>query len=231
MTLFRAAWVGAVVLLAAAPVRAQGTLDNLSCFLVRDSLPRGSVRAVLNGLGGQPCRIKMPARFACIASDGTTVTPAPPQPSPAGVSSSFLCYFARCAPPRPPSTTVEDAFGQRPVRFRATRWVCLPTQGPSGGSTSTTTTSPGGSTTTGPGASTTTTTIGSPAGCELIDGQCRGTCAPGRRCGTAAGTASCECRAMACGEADTPTCNGACPNSGDACVFVPTRGCECINVP
>src|SRR5262245_41801878 len=227
MTLFRAAWVGAVVLLAAAPVRAQGTLDNLSCFLVRDSLPRGSVRAVLNGLGGQPCRIKMPARFACIASDGTTVTPAPPQPSAGSVSSSFLCYFARCAPPRPPATTVADAFGQRPVRFRATRWVCLPTQG-SSGSPSTTTTSPGASTTTGPGASTTTTTMGSPAGCEFIDGQCRGTCAPGRRCGTAVGTASCECRAMSCGEADTPACNGACPNPGDACVFIPTQGCQCL---
>jgi len=227
MSPFRAASVAVLLLFAAAPVRAQGTLDNLSCFLVRDPLPRGSFRAVLNSLGGQPCKIKVPARFACIASDGTTVSPAPPQPTQGGVSGSVLCYFARCAPPRPPAAEVEDAFGRRRVQFRATRWVCLPT-GPPGASTTTTSTSPGASTTS-PGV--TTTTTGSPAGCELVDGQCRGTCAPGRRCGTAAGTASCECRAMACGDADTPACNGACSDPGDACVFIPTRGCECVNVP
>jgi hypothetical protein len=228
----RSAPVAALVLLAALEVRAQGTIDDLSCFRIRDRVPRGSVRAILNGLQGQSCRIKVPATMACIASLGTTVTPAPPTPSPSSVSSSFLCYSARCAPPRPSPTEVDDAFGRRPVRFRGARLVCLPAlMGVPRGSTTTTTTIAGATTTT-PGAATTTTTLaGEPQGCRFSDGQCRGSCAPGRRCGAAVGTGSCECRAMSCGEADSPECNGACADPGDACVFVPFSGCECVNVP
>ncbi len=226
----RSASLCALALLVAVTAHAQGVVDGLSCFRINDQVPRGTVRAILNGLGGQSCRIKVPATFACIATQGATLTPPPPATSPSGVSGSVLCYRARCAPPRPPRMDVEDAFGRRPVRFRGARWLCLPAAMGAGGAP-TTTTITGDTTTTVPGATTTTTTVpGEPQGCEFSDGQCRGRCGPGRRCGTAIGTASCECRAVSCGAADAPACDGSCPDPGDACVFVVT-GCECINIP
>jgi hypothetical protein len=226
----RSASLCALALLAAVAAHAQSVVDGLSCFRINDQVPRGSLRAILSGLGGQSCRIKVPASFACIATHGATLTPPPPAPSAGSVSGSVLCYWARCAPPRPARTDVEDAFGRRPVRFRGARWLCLPASMGEGGA-STTTTAAGVTTTTLPGATTTTTTLpGTPEGCQFSDGQCRGRCGPGRRCGAAVGTASCECRAVSCGEAEAPQCNGACADPGDACVFVVT-GCECINLP
>jgi hypothetical protein len=223
MSWIRLALVGAFALLGAVSVHAQGTVDNLSCFLVRDQVPKGSVRAILNGLGGQSCRIKVPAAFACIATGGTTVTPAPPAANQAGVSSSVLCYWARCAPPRPPRTVVEDAFGSRPVKFRGARWVCLPAaMGVAGGPT--TTTIPGSPITT----TTTTTLAGQPQGCHYADGACTGSCGPGMRCGAAVGSLSCECRSVSCGQADAPACNGACADPSKTCVFIPLNGCQCI---
>jgi len=224
------------MLLGTVPARAQSTLDDLSCFQIRDQVPRGTVRAIL-GLNGQSCRIKVPATLACIGTQGTSLTPPPPATSPSSVSGSVLCYRARCAPPRPQRQSVEDAFGSRPVRFRAARFVCLPaSMGAGGGPTTTTipgpttTTIPGATTTTVPGA-TTTTVPGNPQGCHFSDGQCRGTCSGGQRCGSAVGTGSCECRSVSCGQADSPQCNGACSNPGDACVFNPFSGCQCVNVP
>jgi osmotically inducible protein OsmC len=225
----RSATIGAFVLLGAVAAYPQvASINDLSCFGIRDQVPRGSFRAILNGLDGQSCRIKVPATIACIATQGTTLTPPPPATSASSVPGSVLCYRARCAPPRPGRTDVEDAFGRRPVRFRGARWLCLPAS--VGGSA--TTTIPAVTTTTLPGATTTTSTTvpGTPEGCHFSDGQCRGTCAPGQRCGSAAGTGSCECRSTSCGEADAPACNGACADPGKACVFVVT-GCECINVP
>src|SRR5262245_19170360 len=229
MSSFRPALVGALVLVGSVSVHAQGTVDDLSCFQVRDSVPRGSVRAILNGLGGQSCRIKVPATFACLASGGTTVTPAPPASSAGSVSGSLLCYRLRRPPPRPARTTVEDAFGSRPVRFKGARWVCLPaSMGAPGGPTTTTTPGSTATTTTGPGGATTTTLAGQPQGCDYRDGACTGSCGPGKRCGAAGGTASCECRSVSCGQADTPTCNGACSDQSKTCVFIPLSGCECV---
>jgi hypothetical protein len=227
----RLALVGTLVLLGTVPARAQSTLDDLSCFQIRDQVPRGTVRAIL-GLNGQSCRIKVPATMACIGTQGTSLTPPPPATSPSSVSGSVLCYRARCAPPRPQRQSVEDAFGRRPVRFRGARFVCLPASMGAGGG-STTTTVPGPTTTTIPGATTTTTTVpGNPQGCHYSDGQCRGSCGAGMRCGQALGTASCECRSVSCGQADTPSCDGACPDPGDACVFNPlSNDCRCINNP
>jgi len=230
MSSFRSAMVGALAFLGAVSVHAQGTLDNLSCFVVRDQVPRGSVRAILNGLGGQSCRVKVPAAFACIATGGTTVTPAPPAPSQPGVSSSILCYWARCAPPRPPRTVVEDAFGSRPVRFRGARWMCLPAaMGVPGGPTTTTTPGSPITTTTTSGTTATTTTLpGQPGSCHFSNGACTGSCGPGMHCGSTVGSLSCECRSVSCGQADAPACNGACADSSKTCVFIPLSGCQCI---
>jgi len=95
-----------------------------------------------------------------------------------------------------------------------------------GSSTTTTTTLSGG------GGSTTTTVQGITTGCTFQHGECTGSCAPGSRCGAAVGSGSCECRSTACGNADTPQCNGACPSASQACIFDPIGdACHCVSIP
>ena len=40
---------------------------------------------------------------------------------------------------------------------------------------------------------------------------------------------ACECRTTACGEADSPQCNGYCAPD-HACIFLFT-GCSCVSIP
>lgn len=91
----------ALVLLGTVAVRAQSTVDDLSGFQIRDRVPRGSVRAILNGLGGQSYRVKVPAAFARIETAGMTVTPAPPAQSPVscGEADAPMCD-GFCSDPR-----------------------------------------------------------------------------------------------------------------------------------
>ncbi len=220
MTSLRSALAGALVFASAAGVSAQG-LDHLSCFQIFDTAPRGTINATLSG--GQPCRIKTKAMFGCVTSRDTVFSPAPAGTSPAPVSGSYLCYRARCAPPRIGNTTVTDAFGTRPVRFAAARWACLPADvSLNGGSTTTTTTLAGGSTTT-------STTLVS-GECRFEDGECVGTCGGTQRCGATVASGECECRDTTCGNADAPECNGACADPGKACVFN-LSDCECVDIP
>ena len=185
----------------ARPVVGVAQMDGLACFQVGDPSPKGTLRTVLGSdAGGGTCTVKQPARIACVSTQG------------GAASETTLCYRARCTPPRPAAADVTDASGRRTVRFHAARWVCLP------------------ATAAAPSATPTTTTTTVVAGaCEFRDGECRGTCAPGSRCGAAVGTASCECRATPCGDADAPTCDGSC-NAGEACVFL-VVGCRCVNIP
>lgn len=75
------------------------------------------------------------------------------------------------------------------------------------------------------------TTVAPAAGtCRFTDRRCAGRCGAGMQCGAAAGTASCECRAVTCADADAPECAGACPDPRDACIFAVT-GCRCVRIP
>ncbi len=191
--------------------------DRFTCFAVKDSLPRGKYQVTLStAAGSQSCIVRTPARVACVPSTQKAVTPAPPGGGPSGsAEGGFLCYLAKCALPSG-TTNVEDQFGRRVIKYRATRFVCDPAD--------LTAPAPGSPTTT------TTTLPGAAGDCHFADGRCTGTCAPGKRCGTAVGSASCECRDVACGDADSPACNGACTSPGEACVFNVT-GCSCVRVP
>ena len=206
------------LLLGASPA---GAIDNLSCFKVDPGSPKARFPVVLGGpLSPKTCTLKAPAKTACIATEGTSITPTPgDQGTP--VTQNFLCYQAKCAPGSPGSAEFTDMLGQHQVTLRGSRLICLPA-GMTGGIT------PGTTTTTLFGATTTTTM---PVGqCHFSDGRCQGTCAAGSRCGTVVGTADCECRSVSCGDADAPECDGACSSSGEACVFDLT-GCSCVRVP
>jgi len=206
----------AAIVLIPRPAGAQSTVGNLTCFRIGDPMSKAKFQVTLGSeAGSMHCTLKAPANRACIATSGTVVSPPPPEAGGgADVSTSFLCYQARCSP-GPGAASLEDAFGRRAVALVAPKSLCLPAS--SGGFTTTTTV-----------VGTTTTT--SPTGCRFANGECTGSCAPGMKCGAAAGTGSCECRSVSCGEAAAPECNGACAEPSKACVFSVT-GCSCVRMP
>jgi hypothetical protein len=193
------------------------TNDHLTCFGVKDSAPRAKYQAKLTtAAGSQTCIVKTPAKFACVPTTKSDVTPAPPGGGPSSsASGSFLCYRAKC-PKASVSENAQDQFGNRLVLLKASRVLCAPADV--------------AAPTPGLPTSTTTTLPGQPNTCDFSNGECKGTCGAGKRCGTAVGSASCECRDVPCGDADSPACNGACSNPSDACVFNVT-GCGCVHVP
>jgi hypothetical protein len=217
----RRTWSPAIALLllaSAAPAWAQSSFDSLTCFKPKDQTARGKFTLVN---GSQACTFRTPARFACVASSGGTVTPTPPEGTVGSVETNLLCYRAKCVGTASGTAPVfRDAVARREVRLKAGKLVCLPANMPTGTTTTTLVGTPG---------TTTTTTIASGA-CGFEDGQCSGTCPAGQTCGAAVGTASCECRETSCGDADAPTCNGACDDPEQACVFL-LAGCECVDIP
>ena len=214
----------AAAVVVATPLAARAQLDHLTCYKVKDSAPQAKYQATLtNSFGSQTCTVRTPAKLGCVQTSATSITPTPPGGGPSGASAAgaFLCYRAKCGKQNS-STNVQDQFGMRVVRFKASQFLCAPASVPSLG--------PGVVTTTVPGATTTSTTMAAQGTCQFSNGKCEGTCSGGQTCGTAVGTASCECRAVSCGNASAPQCNGACSNPGDACVFDLT-GCSCVHVP
>jgi hypothetical protein len=208
LTIAAAVWVPSAAL-------AQ-TQNHLHCFNVKDSAPRAKYQTTISTpAGSQTCTVRTPAKIGCVPSAVSGFSPSPPGGGPAGSGTgAFLCYVAKCAPAGL-STNAADAFGQRLVRFRASRFLCAPADldAPP------------------PGQPTTTTTLaGGGEQCRFTDGECRGACPGGGRCGAAVGTGSCECRNVACGDADAPECNGACSNPGEACIF-DLSGCSCVDIP
>ena len=213
----------------ASPAAAATTLDHWTCARAIVREPRGNFRVTLGSpVGPQSCVVKRPAKLACVATTGTSITPEIPGLSEGPGSTSFLCYQLKCRRRVGIQQQLQDAFGQHTVGFGIPRWLCSPAVGPSTGPT--TTTIPGATTTTVAGGSTTTTTTLQDDRCRFENGQCRGTCSGGGSCRAAVGTGSCECRNVPCGDADTPQCNGACPSADQACVFTIT-GCSCIGIP
>ena len=194
------------------------TNDHLTCFAVKDSAPRVKYQATLTtGAGSQSCIVRTPAKFACVPTTKSDVTPMPPGGGPStSAVGAFLCYHAKC-PKSSVSENAQDQFGNRLVVLKASRYLCAPANvGPP---------TPGL-----PSNTTTTTLQGQPNTCDFHNGECTGTCGPGKRCGAAVGSTSCECRDVSCGDADAPACNGACSSSGEACVFDLT-GCSCVRIP
>jgi hypothetical protein len=120
--------------------------DRFTCYAIKDSAPRGRYQVTLSSAAGsQNCIVRTPAKIACVPSTQTAISPATPESGPDGsATGGFLCYLAKCALPSS-TINVEDQFGQRVVKFRATRFVCDPGDltAPTPGSPTTTTTLPG----------------------------------------------------------------------------------------
>jgi hypothetical protein len=193
------------------------TNDHLTCFGVKDSAPRAKYQATLStAAGSQRCIVRTPAKFGCVPTTKSEVTPAPPGGGPASsAAGAFLCYRAKC-PKSSVSENVNDQFGARLVVLKASRFLCVPADVAAP--------TPGVPTTTS------TTLAGEPSNCRFDNGDCKGTCSAGKRCRAAVGSASCECRDVPCGDADSPECNGACSDPGEACVFN-VSGCGCVRIP
>jgi hypothetical protein len=202
-----------VVLLGAGVAGAQ--VDGSVCFKVRDTAPKGRHDVAILG---QTCRIKTPAKMACLTGAATSVTPPAPVVSTLDPPPTMLCYRARCRPPETRPATLADDFGARGVVLRAGRFLCLSAGGAD--TIVTTTTTPDGST---------TSTTRPENTCEFGDGMCGGTCpGPNQHCSFAEG--KCKCIATPCGDADAPSCNGFC-KPDEACLFVPFSGCQCVDIP
>jgi hypothetical protein len=212
-----AAMLGAVAL--ATPAAAQ-TSNHITCFKARDNAPRARYSLTLtSAVGPLACKVKVPAKLACLETAKSNVSPTPPGGGPTGAVGSFLCYQLKCQRASAAGAEMEDQFGRRTVNFKGTQLLCAPATR--------------GSLTRGPGAgpSTTTTTLAGGTGqCRFADGRCTGQCAGGGRCGTAVSSTSCECRSTACGDSSAPECSGFCVNQGEACIFSVT-GCSCVRVP
>jgi hypothetical protein len=208
------------VMLMSPPAHGQTTLPALTCFNTADrATPHGRfVSTTTTRAGQETCIFKTPAKLACVSAGPVSVTPSPTGSTEGTAPGDLVCYQARCIHRVQTGADVTDPFGTRSVSFQRARYVCV-----AAGATAATTT------TTVPGAGTTTTTIQT-SGCRFANGQCTGSCGAGMRCGAAVGTASCACRSVSCGDADAPTCNGACTSPGDACVFTLT-GCSCVRIP
>lgn len=208
-----ASLLGALLLLALPGITPGQTVDGTVCYTARDAAPK---RTYTVTAGGQTCRIKAPARMACLIERAAPITPAPPFSSILdSAAPTELCYRARCRPTARRPATLADAFGSRGVTLRAARFLCLPAGGAE--TIVTTTTVPGG----------VTTTTRPPRECGFLDGECGGGCPQGQRCSIAVD--GCKCRSTTCGNADEPACEGSCPTSDETCVFVLT-GCECVDL-
>jgi len=212
--------VGLIALLGAVALAAPGlaqTGDNVACYTVRDSAKRGAFTLTVTNAGvTQSCRVTVPARLGCLATQVSNVVPTPPGDGPSpGATADLLCYLLVCPRPFPPAVQMTDGLGgQRVVRFKRSQLLCAPAiRGPATSVSSTTTT------TTPPG----------PCDFNSSDRKCEGTCGNGGHCSAVASGGACECRTTACGDASSPSCDGFCTPDA-ACLFTVT-GCSCVSIP
>jgi hypothetical protein len=205
----------ALVALASEAVAQPG--DHLRCFSIKDTQPKATYTADLDGLVAQSgCLIKVPAKLACVPTLKQNVSPPPPGNGPIQLMPTVLCYKTKCpnAPLAP--QTLTDQFGTRPIFFRKTGLLCAPVVV----TVTTTTTAP---TSTGASTMTTTscvTTTFADSCLRRSPGVCTGgPCPPGMTCTSGPGGV-CDCVGPApqCGSTSQPLCElGTCP-PGMTCV-------------
>jgi hypothetical protein len=158
-----------LLLMTAASARA-ALLDHLQCYKVKDSVTKAIYSADLTpsepALVAPPtCKVKVPAKLLCVATDKTNVNPPPPG-SPAGSpAQTYLCYKVKC-PKVQPTLNVQDQFGSHSVLVKGASLLCAPAPAV------TTTTTITFSTTTTVTTSTTTTTVCGVEVCNGVDDDC-----------------------------------------------------------
>ena len=108
------------------------TCDHLKCYKVKDSAPKASYTANVNGLSVEiGCTVKVPAKICCVPASKTAVTPAPPGGGGSGVPNTFCCYKLKCPKQTLLPVTVQDQFGSRSVQPGTAKYLCAPSS-PSG---------------------------------------------------------------------------------------------------
>jgi hypothetical protein len=108
------------------------TCDHLKCYKVKDSAPKVSYTANVNGLTNETgCTVKVPSKFCCVPAAKTAVTPPPPGGGGTGVPNTFCCYKLKCPKQTLSPVTVADQFGSRSVQPGTTKYLCAPSS-PSG---------------------------------------------------------------------------------------------------
>ena len=102
---------------------------------MRDGLTSVTYTANVAGLFAEPgCRIKARAKFLCVATTKTGVTPTPPGggPTTPGAAGKFLCYRMKCPPhAQTPGQSLNDQFGTRVGTAVVSQMLCAPAS-PSG---------------------------------------------------------------------------------------------------
>ncbi len=180
--------------------RAQGTLDHLLCYRMKDPLRLATavdmIAEIQPEFTAKGCRLLKPYEF-CVPATKTNVNPPPPLAGITGQSlqNDYICYLTKCVTPGlPPDKQVIDQFGARREAKYKVREVCVPARK---------TDVPCGST-----------------GPHMCGGACRNptqVCRPGP-------TDICGCfpdEPAGCGlDPATGVCSGVCPNATDQCVYV-----------
>jgi hypothetical protein len=209
------AWLGSMCALAALALGSEVVAqpgDHLRCFSVRDTQPKATYTAELDGLVSQPgCLIKVPAKLACVPTQKLNITPPPPGNGPIQPMPTVLCYKTKCPDAPVAPQTLTDQFGTRPIFFRKTGLLCAPV-------VVTVTTTTGPTTTSFGGVSMTTTscvtTTFADSCLRRSAGLCAGgPCPPGMTCMSGPG-GECECvgPTPVCGNISQPFCElGTCP--------------------
>lgn len=238
-----------------AVANAQGVLDHMMCYKMKDPLRLATSVDMLTDL--QPefaqkgCVLIKPIEF-CVPATKTNVQPSPLNPNIVGqpLDTDYVCYKAKCPNLIPPPVKiVADQFGRRQeVRYKPTK-ICVPAKKTPLGCQFVGTTNICGGTCPDPtqrcgvDASGLCTCVSNNtcAGRPDTAGACGGTCPdPKQRClpdnvvgKTAA--AICSCRdplPPTCGwNSATQTCGGACPNPADKCTMNASGDCTCFSLP
>jgi hypothetical protein len=125
------------LMVVSAPASAQDVVfDHLACHPIKDTLPRGSVRADLfpsataRFPAASGCRVKLPAKLFCEDVQKRNVQPPAPLVVDGEQAHTYFCYAVAC----PRTTQAPDAngfdamdqFGARRVYARRPRLLCAP---------------------------------------------------------------------------------------------------------
>jgi hypothetical protein len=109
---------------------AQGKLDHLLCYQVKDELRvKSSVDAIAElqpDFTRKQCRLVQPIEF-CVAVTKRG-SPQPPAPRPGHpLQDDYICYSVQCPNPRPPPhRTVTDQFGTHRQVYSLPTKICVP---------------------------------------------------------------------------------------------------------
>lgn len=194
---FRLLCVALLVAGSVAVAGAQSVADHLKCYKVKDTAPKASYTADVDGLAPQSgCLIKVPGNLLCVETTKTNVSPVPPGGADdSGPAGRFLCYKLKCPKAVLAPIQWHDQFGDRQVMPSTPKTVCAPEIVPPSTTTSTliatTTTTVSIATTT----STTLLNAGSPC---AGSSQCASGLCSGGACCAAPCTMSGVCGAVAC---------------------------------